>query len=56
MEFVEAFDICDEPFYNLLSFRNDIIADFLIDIDRDSADELLILSERFFDVGLQTSI
>ena len=52
MEFVEAFDICDEPLYNLLSFRNDIVADFLIDIDRDTADELLILSERFLYVDL----
>ena len=56
MEFVKAFDIRDEPLNNLFSFRYDIIADFLINIDRDSADVLLILSERFFDVSLQTSI
>ena len=56
MEFVEAFDIRDEPFYNLLSSRNDIVADFLIDIDWDTADELLIFSETLLYVDLQTSI
>ena len=56
MEFVKAFDIRDEPLYSLLSFGNDIIADFMIDIDRYTTDELLILSESFLNIDLQTSI